>query len=383
MNYSKVRFGDVCNLIRGVSYKSTEYSNPEDSDAEAFVNLKCVTEDGFRKDGVKYYKGNHKSMQSIRPGDLLIANTDLTRNRAVIGNSILVPNLDRNNACFSMDLCKIEIKNEVKIDKTFLYYYLKSPKARWFMINHSDGSTVVHLSISSVSEMEIESPALEEQKKIAKILSSIDAKIECNNRINDNLFEVCEQLLNQYLSKASQNSRTIADFLNVFTGKKNANETNPDGKYVFFSCAPETLRSDTYIYDGPAIIIAGNGAYTGRTRFYDGKMELYQRTYACVPKNAEIKRLIYGFYIYMKTHFEREKMGGTHGSAIPYIVIGDITKYEIPYEEDMFKNYAINVTPLVKKIQDNITENRRLIKLRDTLLPELLNGKVDVSNIDI
>ena len=197
------------------------------------------------------------------------------------------------------------------------------------------------------------------------------------------MFEICEQLLKRYLLNNRQGNYAIADFLNVFTGKKNANEANPDGKYLFFSCAPETLRSDTYIYDGPAIIIAGNGAYTGRTRFYDGKMELYQRTYACVPKNKDIEKLIYGFYIYMKICFEREKMGGTHGSAIPYIVMGDITNYKIPYEQNTFNEYAIIVSPLVRRMQDNIAENERLTKLRDTLLLELLNGKIDVSNIDI
>ena len=383
MKYRKIKFGDACELVRGISYKSSDYSVAEDPDAEVFINLKCVTKDGFRNDGIKYYKGDHKNTQSLTTGDLLIANTDLTRNRAVIGNSILVPALDRSRACFSMDLCKINITDSSKLDKFYLYYYLKSPKARWYMINHSDGSTVVHLSTSSVSEMEMEVPSIEEQKKIVSILSSIDRKIACNNRTNDNLFEICEQLLKRYLLNNRQGNYAIADFLNVFTGKKNANEANPDGKYLFFSCAPETLRSDTYIYDGPAIIIAGYGAYTGRTRFYDGKMELYQRTYACVPKNKDIEKLIYGFYIYMKICFEREKMGGTHGSAIPYIVMGDITNYKIPYEQNTFNEYAIIVSPLVRRMQDNIAENERLTKLRDTLLLELLNGKIDVSNIDI
>ena len=295
--------------------------------------------------------------------------------RAPVGDMNIAP----CDLCIGRGLCAITGKDG--FDTKYIYYLLCANIHK--IKDKVTGTIFESVNRNDLLETKLPIHEKDDRDRITKILSDIDAKIECNNRTNDNLFEVCEQLLNQYLSKASQNSRTIADFLNVFTGKKNANETNPDGKYVFFSCAPETLRSDTYIYDGPAIIIAGNGAYTGRTRFYDGKMELYQRTYACVPKNAEIKRLIYGFYIYMKTHFEREKMGGTHGSAIPYIVIGDITKYEIPYEEDMFKNYAINVTPLVKKIQDNITENRRLTKLRDTLLPELLNGKVDVSNIDI
>ena len=111
--------------------------------------------------------------------------------------------------------------------------------------------------------------------KPLNIFLTIDNKIKLNNQINNNLYEVSKQLLLKYLDENSNSEEVnINELLNVFTGKKNANETSPTGKYKFFSCAPESLLSDTYLYDGAAIIVAGNGAYTGRTRFYDGKFEL-------------------------------------------------------------------------------------------------------------
>ena len=77
-----------------------------------------------------------------------------------------------------------------------------------------------------------------------------------------------------------------------------------------------------HIYVIVSKIVAGNGAYTGRTRFYDGKFELYQRTYGLTLKDGFEKNNIYGLYIFMKTIFEPDKMGGTHGSAITiYCVI--------------------------------------------------------------
>ena len=148
------------------------------------------------------------------------------------------------------------------------------------------------------------------------------------------MYDISKKLLLKYLDEnANSKEINLSELLNVFTGKKNANETTLNGKYKFFSCAPESLLSDTYIYDGSAIIVAGNGAYTGRTRFYDGKFELYQRTYALTLKDGLNPNNIYGLYVFMKTVFEPDKMGGTHGSAIPYIVLSDLTDYKLKYNK--------------------------------------------------
>ena len=198
------------------------------------------------------------------------------------------------------------------------------------------------------------------------------------------MYEVSKQLLLKYLDENSNSEEiNISELLNVFTGKKNANETSSTGKYKFFSCAPESLLSDTYLYDGAAIIVAGNGAYTGRTRFYDGKFELYQRTYGLTLKDGFDKDNIYGLYVFMKTIFEPDKMGGTHGSAIPYIVLSDLTDYKLKYHKKEFDKFSNLVSSNIKMIQENEKSNEELSELRDTLLPKLMNGEIDLDNIEI
>ena len=198
------------------------------------------------------------------------------------------------------------------------------------------------------------------------------------------MFEISKQLLLGYLNENENSDEiNISDMVNVFTGKKNANETSSNGKYKFFSCAPESLLSDTYIYDGPAIIVAGNGAFTGRTRFYDGKFELYQRTYGLTLKDGICNENIYGLYVYMKSFFERDRMGGTHGSAIPYIVLSDLTEYKLKYNKESFEKYSTQVASNIKLIQKNESENERLAKLRDILLPKLMNGEIDLDKVQI
>ena len=76
-------------------------------------------------------------------------------------------------------------------------------------------------------------------------------------------------------------------------------------------------------------------------------------------------------------------MGGTHGSAIPYIVMNDIAKFEVPFDKDVFDNISPAIKVVVDKIQANEQENEKLAAIRDALLPKLMSGEIDVSNVDI
>ena len=273
--------------------------------------------------------------------------------------------------------------NKDIINSKYLYYLFKSKLFSEIIKNISIGSTQKAITIEQVKKIELNLPKIEIQTKIVKMLDNIDRKIKLNNEINNNLYDVSKQLLLKYLSENDDSKEiSISELLNVFTGKRNANETSPTGKYKFFSCAPESLLSDTYLYDGAAIIVAGNGAYTGRTRFYDGKFELYQRTYGLTLKEGLNKNNIYGLYVFMKVVFEPDKMGGTHGSAIPYIVLSDLTDYKLKYNKEEFDKFSNLVSNNIKMIQENEKSNEQLSQLRDTLLPKLMNGEINLDNIE-
>lgn len=109
----------------------------------------------------------------------------------------------------------------------------------------------------------------------------------------------------------------------IGTGKKDVNEGNLKGKYPFFTCASEPLKSDTYFVDGECLILPGNGANVGLVTHFIGKCELYQRTYVV----TDIR--IYARYVdvYLKAHFKRRLEGQHFGSAINYIKIGNLTEF--------------------------------------------------------
>ena len=276
------------------------------------------------------------------------------------------------------------VRAKKEFDQNYLKYCILNKQFTNYVNNVKTGSAIPHISETQIKNYLIPNYELSTQKKIGTTINNISKKIMINNEINNNLYEISKELLLKYLENNNNYEEIkISELLNVFTGKKNANETSLNGKYKFFSCAPESSLSDTYIYDGSAIIIAGNGAYTGRTRFYDGKFELYQRTYGLTLKDNINKNNIYGLYVFMKSIFEPDKMGGTHGSAIPYIVLSDLTDYKLKYNKFEFDKFSNLISSNIKMIQKNEETNEELSKLRDTLLPKLMNGEIDLDNIEI
>ncbi len=333
--------------------------------------------------GMPFLQGR-KTFGRIYPTiDTWTTNPIKTANKDEILMSVRAPVGDMNFAnqeiCIGRGLCSINAQNG---RNKYLYYMLLNSMNT--LKQKSTGTVFDSINRNDLENLEINFHSEEEQEKIENLLGNIDAKIELNNEINNNLYEVSKQLLLKYLDENSNSEEVnISELLNVFTGKKNANETSPTGKYKFFSCAPESLLSDTYLYDGAAIIVAGNGAYTGRTRFYDGKFELYQRTYGLTLKEGFGKDNIYGLYVFMKTIFEPDKMGGTHGSAIPYIVLSDLTDYKLKYNKTEFDKFSNLVSSNIKMIQENEKSNEELSQLRDTLLPKLMSGEIDLDDIEI
>jgi type I restriction enzyme S subunit len=172
------------------------------------------------------------------------------------------------------------------------------------------------------------------------------------------------------MKKEKYREVNLGSLFNIFTGRKNVNDTNPDGEYTFFSCAPETFKSNDYIHDGEAIIIAGNGSFTGTVRYFNGKFDLYQRTYAITPKEKDSTDTKYVFY-QLKKFFEPRFMGGTRGSSIPYIVMGDISDFTIslpPLPEQ--KRIANILSSFDDKIELLREQNKTLENIAQTIFKQ-------------
>lgn len=338
-----------------------------------FRGERNITEEGFKS----------CSCKMLPKGSILFSS------RAPIGYVAIAANDMCTNQGF-----KSVIPNE-ETDSEFLYYLLKYNKNN--IASQGSGTTFAEVSGKTMKEIEVVVPKeKDDQRRIASILSSLDRKIELNNKINADLEEMAQAIFKNWfvdfepfkdgkfvdselgMIPEGWKVGSLGDFCNVFTGKKNTNQAIEKGLYPFFSCAPEPLASNDAIFNGKAIIIAGNGSYTGRTSFYNGGFDLYQRTYACTIREQDKENLMIFFYHMMKQFFEPTKMGGTRGSSIPYIVMGDITQQKFPYSEDWLIRFSNIANSMMDRKLRIDKENSRLSFLRDTLLPRLMSGEQEV-----
>ncbi len=200
-DWNEKPLGAYVELVKGLTYLSSDYSDEEHH--RKFITLKCVSKaGGFNAEGIKYYKGVIDQRAIVKTGDLIIANTDLTRDGDIVGCPIVIPEeIGRDQPIISMDLSRLEIKKNAPVNRDYLYYQLMMPQARRFMRDNSGGSTVLHLKTSAVGDLRIPFPSLETQKNIAQILSSVDCALEQTQALIAKYQRVKNGLMQDLLTK--------------------------------------------------------------------------------------------------------------------------------------------------------------------------------------
>lgn len=205
--------------------------------------------------------------------------------------------------------------------------------------------------------------------------------------LNKNLFEQAQALYKAWFVDFSAFGDTapndwqtyhLVDFLPVITGKKNANVSSNQGKYPFFSCSQDYAWTDGYSFDGCAILVAGNGDFN--VKFYSGKFEAYQRTYVLIPYEPK-----YTAWLFYAVQYHLSSItSAARGSVIKFITKGNLEDFEfVAPKVPLSLPVIYTLDAINRKIAANREENLRLGTLRDTLLPKLMSGELDVSNIDL
>ena len=194
------RLSDVTTQTKGLTYKSEDYG--DENNGLPFLTLKSISKSGgYSPLGLKFYKGDFKPHHLIESGDILFANTDLTRDGDVVGSPLYFDSFEfQTKPLYSMDLSKLVVDPSESVGK-FLYYLLMTHRVKRFMINASAGSTVLHLDTKSVKSLPIILPPLPEQKKIASILTSVDEVIEATQKQIDKLQDLKKATMNELLTK--------------------------------------------------------------------------------------------------------------------------------------------------------------------------------------
>ena len=182
-----VRLSDLIDIKHGYGFKGEFFSD------EATRHILLTPGNfriggGFLEDKKKYYDGPVNEEFVLKPNDLIITMTDLSKNGDTLGFPAIVP-FSKNNELFlhNQRLGKVIIKNNEKILKRYLYYLLTTKKYQQSIVSGATGTTVKHTSPSRILEFEFLLPTLKTQQKIADILGSLDDKIELNRQMNQTL----------------------------------------------------------------------------------------------------------------------------------------------------------------------------------------------------
>lgn len=301
----------------------------------------------------------------------------------------------------SNDVLVFRAKNG--INNEFLYYILSDDKFFEYSMSTAKGTKMPRGDKNSLMKYEIPDFDFETQQKIAKVLSAIDDKIELNNSINNNLEQQAMALFTyNFIDNSNENriSCKAEEYFDISIGKTPPRKEPEwfsviDGvKWVSISdmgnCGMYISNSSEYLtpsaidkYNVKIVpdntVILSFKLTVGRVAITVGEMTTNEAIAHFKTDNKKINEYL---YCYLKK-FNYQTMGST--SSIATAVNSKIIKamlFVIPTDDEINKFHTI-VKPIFNQIKLNQIENSNLIQLRDTLLPKLMSGEIDVSEVDI
>jgi type I restriction enzyme S subunit len=152
---------------------------------------------GYREDGLKYYSGRYKSEQVVYQNDVVMAVTDMTQDRAVIGRVARMPELGEKGAVISLDTVKLVPKD---IHKTFLYAYMRHSGFANFIKEFANGANVLHLKPDLITQQKIIIPPIQLQNKFVPIAEPLYAEADLLGKANTQLVKMRDMLLPRLIS---------------------------------------------------------------------------------------------------------------------------------------------------------------------------------------
>lgn len=149
----------------------------------------------------------------------------------------------------------------------------------------------------------------------------------------------------------------LGDYINIRTGKLDANASNNDGVYPFFTCSKEPLKINTYSYDCECVLIAGNGDLN--VKYYNGKFDAYQRTYIIETKNKDVLSVKFLYHFFLK--YIKKLRGISIGGVIKYIKLNNLTDINF---------YLLNIKEQ-QKIVNKLDKLQKIINIRKHQIEDL------------
>ena len=275
-----------------------------------------------------------------------IDNTKLVRSKA---NDVIIPCSGETAEDIATARCvlngNILLGGDLNIirlhgyDGAFMSYQLNG-RCKYDIAKVAQGVSVVHLYGEHLKGVKTINPCLEEQKKIAKLLSLLDERIATQNKIIDKLQSLIKGISSRIFASIQGIEYRMGDIVTITNGNSNVQDAvtqSKDGLYPFFDRSDDIKYLPTFLYDKEAIIYPGEGTEF-MPRYFKGKFALHQRCYAIFDFNEIINARF--LYFYLKTrnsYFVKNAVGST----VPSLRL------------DTFQKLKVIIPP--KKIQHSVS----------------------------
>lgn len=381
--WNRVPLIDYIELIGGGTPKTTvpEYWNG---------NIPWLSVKDFNNDKrYAYSTEKHISQSGFEnsPTKMLHKDDIIISARGTVGEIAMIPfDMAFNQSCYG-------IRASRGIDKPFLYYLLKNCISQLKRMTH--GSVFDTITRDTFANIEVDIPDVETQKRISSVLADIDNKIEVNEAINDNLEQQAAALFSSLYDRSNTEVR-FTDLIQILGGgtPKTGENTYWNGNIAFFTPkdvgTPYTLITEKTIskeglshcnsrlYPVNTVFVTARGT-VGKVGMSGVPMAMNQSCYALVGK--ETHQLLVYFYTLKTVDRLKHKASGAVFDAI---TTRDFESEQIMKLSDDDATAFLRVAePMFQEVLNNNIENLRLSTLRDSLLPKLMSGEIDVSAVQL
>ena len=387
-NHSTIN--DVCVLVTDGSHSSPKSVN----DGKYMVSVKDFTDYGF--DFASCRMISNDDYETLKRNGCVPQKDDILigKDGARFFEDIIIYRQREKPALLSS--IAILRCDKSKILPDFLYYVLRTPSFRQDVKdNYGSGSAIPRIILKDFKRMMVSYPSLEKQQSIISVLTAIDSKIQANTEINDNLLAQAQTLYKQHFPYSVQDELpdgwrigTVGEIIEIHDSKRiplsGADRMKMEKKiYPYYGAASLMDYIDNYIFDGKYLLLGEDGTVVD-----DAGYPILQYVWGqfWVNNHAHILTGRLGFNVeslYMLFKQTPVKSIVT-GAVQPKISQANLRSVQvvIPPEHNL-KEYNDLVEPLFSLLRANEEECKSLAALRDTLLPKLMSGEIDVSDIQL
>ena len=338
-----------------------------------YTTEKTITEEGLKNSSTK----------------LLERDDSIISARGTVGEMAMIPfPMAFNQSCYGL-----RAKKEI-IDPTFLYYLVKHNVV--LLQKNTHGSVFDTITRDTFSGIEVNVPNMEEQVKIAGVLQNLDDKIELNNEINDNLLQQTQLLYKDRfvdmtafdgVMPADWHEGTVSEIIELHDSQRiplSSRERADLAKiYPYYGATSIMDYVDRYLFDGIYLLFGEDGTVVDARGFpilqyVEGKFWVNNHAHIITGKNGFSVELLY--LLFSMTNVQSIVTGAVQ----PKISQANLNKVPvvIPSIAEL-QAFDSVIQPIFAQIRSLRAENDRLATIRDTLLPKLMSGELDVSDITI